>query len=194
MLAVLIPGATSSSKKGTGYCISHAKEQGLSIEYNRCRESGCYKYVYRMGYCIAHGRERGIEIDNLYKKCEEIECRKFAAKGTTFCKLHAKERGFSIVSSTRKCSVEGCEKSSQKGGYCRTHGREAGLIMQYKRCEYGDCDKHIARREGGKGYCTLHAREMAQGGPTFAPSPVDPVVMSVPEVVMRPMREEHSDL
>ncbi len=192
------PGCDKQQQKGTGFCIHHARESGLSIDYSRCKESGCYKYVYRKGFCIAHGREHGIEIDHLYKRCEEIDCRKFSAKGLSYCKAHAKERGLNVFSSTRECNVEGCNKSSQKGGLCRAHGREAGLVMEYKRCEYGDCDKHITKRVGGKGYCTLHAREVALALPAYAPDPEEqlPVEVTVveQEVVMQPLTEEPPEM
>ena len=182
-------GCDKQQQKGMGYCIAHAKEHGISVHYERCKEAGCTKHVYRKGLCTAHGREHGVFVDDLYKRCEELECRKFVFKEYSVCKMHAKERGLKIIGGTKVCKREGCDKTSQKGGFCRPHGREAGLVMEYKRCEFGGCDKHVTKREGGKGYCTLHAREVMHLhycpiAPAPAPAPAheddDDDVVAVP--------------
>merc|ERR1711998_148389 len=55
-----------------------------------------------------------------------------------------------------RCKTEGCDKRAQKGGYCRGHGRENGLVECYYICKHTNCNKYRQI----KGYCNVHAKEL----------------------------------
>lgn len=55
-----------------------------------------------------------------------------------------------------RCKTEGCDKRAQKGGYCRGHGRENGLVECYYICKHTNCNKFRQIQ----GYCKVHAKEV----------------------------------
>lgn len=122
-----------SVPKRNGYCMEHggnprtictfdgcstlAIKNGLCGKHGgsaRCKAEGCTMVAQGKGYCRKHGG--GVVA------CSEI------VDGVR-CTTRAQRNGkCSRHGGVYKCQADGCDKKAQLKGYCRVHGKTAGVI------------------------------------------------------------------